>query len=104
MTVAVTQPGLDQSYLQRSQTTNGPTRVPSVTSAVVSSTLWTVMCRTDTAGNTFARRSEKSRAARSTRSGGTVVASVTRIFVTGALFVDSSVVTSPAPSRIRLVQ
>ena len=36
VTVAVTEDGFDQSYVQRSQTTNGPTLVPSVTSAVVS--------------------------------------------------------------------
>src|SRR5437016_6805600 len=69
VTVAVTEPGVDQSYRHRSQLTTGPALVPSVTSAHVSPSAWTVRRLRDTAGKMAARRSEKSRAAASTCSG-----------------------------------
>src|SRR5438270_6749499 len=69
VTVAVTEPGVDQSYRHRSQLTTGPALVPSVTSAHVSPSEWTVRRLTETAGKKFSRWSEKSRAAASTCSG-----------------------------------
>src|SRR3982750_4599723 len=66
VTVAVTEPGVDQSYRHRSQLTTGPALVPSVTSAHVSPSSWTVSRLTDTAGKTSTLWSEKSRAAAST--------------------------------------
>src|SRR5437868_10527963 len=77
VTVAVTEPGVDQSYRHRSQLTTGPALVPSVTSAHVSPSAWTVSLLTDTAGKMSARRSEKSRAAASTCSGGRVLSRTT---------------------------
>src|SRR6478672_4781570 len=59
-----------------------PARVPSVTSADVAACSCISSFGTDTAGKISARRSEKSRAANRTRSGGTEVSTTTRIVVT----------------------
>src|SRR5689334_8712666 len=67
-----------------------PALVPSVTSADIAACSWTSSFGTDTAGKISARRSEKSRAAKRTRSAGTEVSATTRMVVTGGLLSGAS--------------